>query len=71
MNPTRALTPDGGAYQNEADVFEPDYKQSFYGRNYNRLAKIKKQIDPRNALQVWQGVGFEPESPLWKCYGKL
>ncbi|CAE7122014.1 unnamed protein product, partial [Rhizoctonia solani] len=31
INPLRALTPGGGAYQNEADVYEPNAATSFWG----------------------------------------
>ncbi|KAH9427314.1 hypothetical protein MCOR02_012220 [Pyricularia oryzae] len=42
----RDVTPDGGAYVNEADRLEPDWQQSFYGDNYQRLAEIKSRWDP-------------------------
>ncbi|KAB8748979.1 hypothetical protein FH972_026530 [Carpinus fangiana] len=43
INPLRTITPNSGAYQNEADIFEPGSPNAFWGRaNYNRLLKIKK-----------------------------
>ncbi|KAF8163701.1 hypothetical protein B0H34DRAFT_672644 [Crassisporium funariophilum] len=39
----RAITPDSGSYLNEADIHEPDYKVSFWGGNYDKLAQIKKK----------------------------
>jgi len=38
----RDASPGSGAYMNEADVEEPDFQYSFYGRDYDRLLKIKK-----------------------------
>ncbi|KAF2267965.1 FAD/FMN-containing isoamyl alcohol oxidase-like protein MreA [Lojkania enalia] len=42
----RDATPGSGAYMNEADVEEPNWKESFYGDNYHRLYQIKKARDP-------------------------
>ncbi|KAF9072912.1 hypothetical protein BDP27DRAFT_1319624 [Rhodocollybia butyracea] len=36
----RRITPDA-AYQNEADVYEPNHEISFWGSNYERLLEIK------------------------------
>lgn len=53
----------------QADTYEPDYRNSFWGaKNYVRLAAIKKRVDPQNVLQVWHGVGFDESSSLWRCY---
>ncbi|GAB1316789.1 hypothetical protein MFIFM68171_06999 [Madurella fahalii] len=46
MEPLRAATPGGGAYFNEADVNEPNWQQSFFGSNYDKLAQIKRDRDP-------------------------
>ena len=55
--------------QFKADTYEPDYRNSFWGaKNYARLAAIKKQVDPKNAFTVWNGVGFDDQSPRWRCY---
>ncbi|KAL7815410.1 FAD-binding domain-containing protein [Trichoderma aethiopicum] len=51
MDPLRAITPEGSAYQNEADVYEPDPIGSFWGeQNHARLLNIKKRLDPDNLL---------------------
>ncbi|KAK4222036.1 hypothetical protein QBC38DRAFT_490871 [Podospora fimiseda] len=65
MEPLKAATPGGGAYLNEADPAEPDWQQSFYGTNYERLKSIKQQRDP------W-GVFWAPTTPgseAWKVEG--
>ncbi|KAI0191910.1 FAD binding domain protein [Astrocystis sublimbata] len=42
----KALAPEGGAYLNEANRRQADWKESFYGVNYERLISIKKAHDP-------------------------
>ncbi|PPR04434.1 hypothetical protein CVT26_002263 [Gymnopilus dilepis] len=40
----RQQTPGGGAYVNEADVFEPNFSESFWGKaNYAKLLSIKNK----------------------------
>lgn len=69
MQPLRAFTPDGGAYQNEADAYEPDPINSFWGQaHYNRLLSIKKQYDPSNVLTCRLCVGWDAADPRWGCY---
>lgn len=69
MNPLRAMTPDGGAYQNEADAFEPDPIGSYWGQdNYNRLLALKQQMDPNNVLTNHQAVGWDSTNPRYGCY---
>ncbi|KAJ7634764.1 FAD-binding domain-containing protein [Roridomyces roridus] len=63
----RAITPDA-AYQNEADVYEPNHKVSFWGTHYPRLLKIKHKYDPDNLLMCWHCVGYDPKSPRFSCY---
>ncbi|KAI4952616.1 hypothetical protein J4E91_003088 [Alternaria rosae] len=41
-----AVTPGAGSYLNEANFANPTWKEDFYGRNYNKLRKIKKAYDP-------------------------
>jgi FAD/FMN-containing dehydrogenase len=55
----RSLTPDAGAYVNEADFFEPDWPRSFWGDNYPRLLGIKQRYDPSNLFSAHHGVGSE------------
>ena len=42
--------PDGGTYMDEANPYEPYWQQVFWGKNYNKLLKIKKRINPKNLL---------------------
>ncbi|KAJ6588813.1 FAD-binding domain-containing protein [Mycena capillaripes] len=64
----RAITPGSGAYQNEADVHEPNHEVSFWGTHYPRLLQIKKKYDPDNVLTCWHCVGYDPQSPRFSCY---
>ena len=69
MNSLREFTPGGGAYQNEADAFEPDPVGAFWGeKNYERLLEIQASLDPENLLTVHQGVGWDREDARFGCY---
>ena len=69
MDPLRQMTPGGGAYQNEGDAFEPNPIDAFWGKeNYDRLLKIKRDVDPDNLFTVHQGIGWEEKDPRWNCY---
>ena len=50
---------EGGSYLNEAHVMEPDWQQSFYGENYERLLAVKRKWDPKGVFYAWTGVGSE------------
>ncbi|KAI5118820.1 hypothetical protein M0805_009398, partial [Coniferiporia weirii] len=69
MDAVRKITPGGGAYFNEADVYEPNYQESFWGSNYDKLLTIKNKYDPKHILDCWRCVGFKGvKSPRYKCY---
>ncbi|KAM7193923.1 6-hydroxy-D-nicotine oxidase [Naviculisporaceae sp. PSN 640] len=55
----RALTPESGAYFNEADRLEPDFQRSFWGAEYGRLLAIKKKFDPWGLFWASNTVGSE------------
>lgn len=61
----RDITPGGGAYMNEADAAEPNFQQSFYGSNYERLLIIKKNTDPWGVFYAVTAVG----SDAWTVEG--
>ena len=50
---------DGGTYINEANPYEPDWKNVFWGPNYDRLLKIKRRIDPTNLMVCNRCVGTD------------
>ncbi|OAL00635.1 FAD/FMN-containing isoamyl alcohol oxidase-like protein MreA [Phaeosphaeriaceae sp. SRC1lsM3a] len=55
----RDASPGSGAYMNEADTEEPDFQESFYGDNYERLLAIKRKWDPWSAFYAVTAVGSE------------
>ncbi|KAK3938316.1 hypothetical protein QBC46DRAFT_441054 [Diplogelasinospora grovesii] len=59
MAKIRAATPGGGAYFNEADLQEPNWQESFFGTNYDRLLGIKRQRDPWQLFWAPTTVGSE------------
>ncbi|KAI0749530.1 FAD-binding domain-containing protein [Daedaleopsis nitida] len=63
----RALAPDSGAYFNEASLYEPDFRQSFFGSHYEKLRKIKAKYDPIDLFVVVEGVGSEEWSKDLNC----
>jgi FAD/FMN-containing dehydrogenase len=48
-----------GSYVSESDFFEPQWRRSFWGANYPRLAAVKKKYDPDSLFFVHHGVGSE------------
>ena len=54
-----------GSYSNEADVLEPNFRVTFYGRNYARLERIKAAYDPNDLFIVPVGV----RSEFWDSEG--
>ncbi|PHH78727.1 hypothetical protein CDD80_6362 [Ophiocordyceps camponoti-rufipedis] len=50
FQPLRDLTPNSGAYMNEALPFEKDWQHTFWGSNYERLLAIKKNVDPTDVF---------------------
>ena len=54
-----------GSYSNEADVLEPNFQVTFFGRNYPRLERIKSAYDPDDLFIVPVGV----RSEFWDSEG--
>ncbi|KAL2257011.1 hypothetical protein VTK26DRAFT_779 [Humicola hyalothermophila] len=42
----RSASPNGAAYINEADPFQPNWQEAFWGTNYPELLKIRQKYDP-------------------------
>jgi FAD/FMN-containing dehydrogenase len=59
VNELRTIAPDGGSYVSESDYFDDDWKRSYWGANYERLASIKRKYDPQGLFFVHHGVGSE------------
>jgi FAD/FMN-containing dehydrogenase len=58
LEPLKKLSPGGGAYFNEAHYGEPDWEQTFFGANYDRLLEIKNQYDPTHIFDCYKCVGW-------------
>jgi hypothetical protein len=43
-----SITPGGTTYLSEGDFRDPNWKQNFYGANYESLEKIKNKYDPEH-----------------------
>jgi hypothetical protein len=50
---------DGGTYVNEANPYEPGWKNAFWGPNYDKLLEIKKRVDPKNLMVCNRCVGTD------------
>ncbi|KAH8722968.1 hypothetical protein GQ44DRAFT_686064 [Phaeosphaeriaceae sp. PMI808] len=55
----RRFSPYTGAYFNEADSFEPEWQESFFGQGYGRLRRVKDVVDPAGVLWCRRCVGSE------------
>lgn len=53
------LWPGMGAYPNEASFFQKDWKAEFWGSNYEKLEKVKREVDPDNLFQCHHCIGSE------------
>ncbi|CAI6340196.1 unnamed protein product [Periconia digitata] len=58
---TRNMTKAFGtaAYYSEANEFEVEWQESFFGSNYARLLKIKNEVDPQRVFNCRLCVGSE------------
>ena len=55
----RAIAPDAGSYLSESNFFNANWRQEFWGANYQRLAAVKAKYDPGGLFTVHHGVGSE------------
>lgn len=64
----------GGAYVNEANPFTEDWREAWWGDNYDFLLGVKRKYDPDHLFNCWKCVGFEDDdvaSDRFRCQGKL
>ncbi|KAF1978868.1 FAD-binding domain-containing protein [Bimuria novae-zelandiae CBS 107.79] len=55
----RKWSPESGAYMNEANAFNKEFKHDFYGENHERLLEVKRKYDPEESFFVLAGVGSD------------
>lgn len=59
MPQIEAVTPRSGAYMNEADFRQPNYKEVFFGSNYPKLLSIKDKWDGDYLFYATKSVGSD------------
>ncbi|KIK55608.1 hypothetical protein GYMLUDRAFT_264112 [Collybiopsis luxurians FD-317 M1] len=57
----------GGAYFNEASLYESNFQETFFGDHHSKLEAIKDQYDPAGLFVVVEGVGFERFDDTLDC----
>lgn len=55
----KRVSPGSGAYLNEANIYEPEWRNDFYGKSYARLLEVKKKVDPLGVFYAKTAVGSE------------
>ncbi|KAI1135141.1 FAD binding domain-containing protein [Hypoxylon sp. FL0543] len=53
------ITPGGGTYLNEGNIYESNFQEVFYGASYDRLKSIKERYDPNDLFYGPTAVGSE------------
>ncbi|KAF9467715.1 hypothetical protein BDZ94DRAFT_1248856 [Collybia nuda] len=64
------LTPESGAYFNEATLYEVNPQKTFFGSHYAKLREIKAKYDPQSLFVVASGVGSEEWDGSLNCRHK-
>lgn len=57
FRPFERLVPAAGCYVSEADYFGRDWRRAYWGRNFPRLLRIKRELDPANLFHGHHTVG--------------
>lgn len=53
------VAPQAGSYLSESNFFNERWREAYFGSNYPRLLRVKKQYDPEGLFIVHHGVGSE------------
>lgn len=61
------ISPNSATYMNEASLYEPDFRKSFFGSHYDKLRMIKQKYDPKSLFLVAEGVGSEDWNGSLTC----
>lgn len=68
----KAMAPNTGGYMNEGDRLDPEWKQTFFGANYEAHLATKKRYDPEGLFYCPICVGSDewidlPDTPLCRA----
>ncbi|MGD9591084.1 MAG: FAD-binding protein [Candidatus Berkiella sp.] len=66
----KAISPNAGSYANEADYFQKDWQNEFWGTNYSKLYDIKQKYDPEGLFYCHHCVGSEQWDEKGMCKKK-
>ncbi|KAM6493981.1 FAD-binding domain containing protein [Amanita muscaria] len=61
------ISPNSGAYLNEASLYEKNFQNTFFGSHYPRLKAIKSVYDPNDLFIVTEGVGSDDWDQSLNC----
>lgn len=59
LDALKSFAPNTGTYVNEANIYDPDWKQSWYGGGYEWLESVKQRYDPDSVFWCFRCVGSE------------
>lgn len=62
------ITPGSGAYASEASPFTVDWREAWWGDNYEELVSIKHKYDPFSLLSCWKCVGWTESQSDSSCF---
>lgn len=57
LDAMKKFSPGMGTYSNEADPWDPDWKESWWGDHYDFLLSVKEKYDPERVFWTWKSVG--------------
>ncbi|KAL3473531.1 FAD-binding domain-containing protein [Aspergillus californicus] len=55
----KEAAPGMGTYANEADPYDPEWRDDWFGENYDWLVGVKRRYDPEGVFWCWRCVGNE------------
>lgn len=62
LEPLKELSPDGGAYLNEAHYLEPQWQQTSFDSFYDKLLEVKSKYHPTHLFDCFKCFGWRGES---------